>query len=67
LTDFNKDNEFLRYIEDGKDVPNAVKPKKFVDIKKALRTKYPGVPIPTGRAIRTVSDKQCRAIKIQGV
>lgn len=59
----NQDNEFLSFLEQGKDVGKAIKEKQVVDIQKALRAKYPGRPIPTHRRLRTVSEKQRTAIQ----
>jgi len=60
----NKGNQFVDFLEQGKDVPKAVKSKEIVDIRKELKSKYPGVPMPDpNRIIRTVSSKQQRGIK----
>jgi hypothetical protein len=62
-----QDNQWLDYLETGRDVPRAVKPKQIIDVEKQLKAKYPGVPMPTpGRIIRPViSPKQERAINYQ--
>lgn len=61
----NQDNEFLNFLEQGKDVGKAIKEKNVVDTQKALRAKYPSVPVPTHRRIRSLSNKQRRAISHQ--
>jgi len=62
----NQDNEWQAFLETGKEVPKAIKPKEIVDFKKALKTKYTGTPMPNpDRIIRVVSAKQQRGIRIQ--
>lgn len=56
-------NQFQKFLETGKQNPMAIKPKEKVDTQSALRAKYPGIPLPTHRAIKTFSDKQRRAVK----
>ena len=59
----NKNNEWLQYIEKGKEAPNAIKLKKKIDTKEQLREKYPSVPFPTDRIVKTFSNKQTKAVK----
>ena len=62
--DINKDNQFVDFLEQGKDVPRAVKPKEIIDVRAALKAKYPGTLMPDpNRIIRTVSSKQQRGIR----
>jgi hypothetical protein len=62
----NEDNEFLKFLETGKDVSNAVKPRKAVDTQGLLRAKYPDKRIPNAnRIVKRISDKQRKAIKHQ--
>lgn len=63
----NRENQWLKFLETGEDVPLAVK--KPVDQRKnnlrKLRAKYGNIPIPTGLAVRMVSEKQQRGIRLQ--
>jgi len=62
--DINKSNQFVEFLETGKDIGNAVKAKEIIDVRKALRAKYPNVPIPSAdRIVRKISIKQQRGIK----
>jgi len=61
----NNDNQWQTFLRTGKNVPLAIKPKKKTDVQKALKAKYPGVPIPTHRPTRMISAKQRRAVKRQ--
>jgi len=63
----NQNNEWLKFIEEGVDIPNAIKRKVRLDTRNQLRVKYPKMPIYPTRIIKTVSDKQQRGIKIQEV
>ena len=62
MSDINDNNEWVQYIEKGKEVPNAIKSRKKIDTKEQLRKKYPDMPFPTDRIVRTFSDKQRKAL-----
>jgi len=57
--------EWLNYIEKGIEPPNVVVQKDKIDTKSQLRAKYPRILFPTGRIIKSVSVKQCKAIRNQ--
>lgn len=62
----NKDNQWIKYLEQGKQPEKAIKPKQIIDVRKALKAKYPNTPMPSpNRIIRTVAPKQQRAIITQ--
>lgn len=61
----NDGNEFLEFVEHGEDVPNAIEPKERTNTYALLKAKYPRCPIPTHRRIRTISDKQRRALALK--
>ena len=62
----NQDNEWQAFLETGKEVPKAIKPKEIIDFQKALKAKYPKVPMPNAnRIVKMVSAKQQRAITRQ--
>ena len=57
----NKNNQWHNFLDTSKNVPNAIEPKKTIDIQEQLRAKYPSTPFPRG-IVRTFSDKQRKAI-----
>lgn len=59
---YNQDNEWIQYLEQGKEAPKAVQPRKGINTQEALRAKYPNTPLPSHRVMKTVSDKQRKAI-----
>jgi len=62
--EINENNQFVEFLEQGKDVLTAVKPKEIIDVRQKLQSKYPGTPFPNpNRIIRTVSLKQQRGIR----
>ena len=62
MNEISKDNQWVEYLEKGKETPRAIEPRETIDTQKALRAKYPSTPLPTHRLMRTVSDKQRKAI-----
>jgi hypothetical protein len=57
-----KDNQWTEYLDEGKQVSRAIEPRETRDVQGALRAKYPNVPLPTHKRVRTFSDKQRKAI-----
>ena len=62
MSSFNKENQWVEYLKEGKETPRAIEPREVIDTQKALRAKYPNTPLPTHRPMRTVSEKQRKAI-----
>jgi len=56
----DQDNEWQTFLETGKDVPKAVKPREVTDVHEQLKAKYPGMPIPS--PVSEISPRQQRAI-----
>ena len=61
-TTFNNENQWQAFLETGKNVPLAIKPKKKIDVQKAVKAKYPSIPMPTYKATKVISAKQRRAV-----
>lgn len=57
-----EENQWAEYLDESKQVSRVVEPRETKDVQGALRAKYPNMPLPTHRPIRTVSDKQRKAI-----
>jgi len=57
----DQDNEWQTFLETGKDVPKAVKPREVTDVHEQLKAKYPGMPMP--KPVRAISTTQQRAIR----
>ena len=62
MYNIEKNNQWQEFLETGKNVPLAIKPKKKIDVQKALKAKYPSIPMPTYKATKVISAKQRRAI-----